>query len=155
MSLGGSGTWDCNTGLLTSATDENSKQTSFAYDAFFRSTQVNLADGGHTSWAYNDTSSNVVTTTALASGSNRVDTAELDGLGRVTQSQLNSDPAGADYVDTTYDALGRIETVSNPHRPSSPLPSDGTTTLSYDALSRLTSVQHADSNTAQVFMVPQ
>jgi RHS repeat-associated protein len=53
----------------------------------------------------------------------------------VSQTQLNSDPDGADFVDTTYDPLGRKSTVSNPHR-SSTLPTDGVTTYLYDALSR-------------------
>ena len=40
----------------------------------------------------------------------------IDGLGRVKQTQLNSDPAGVVYADTTFDELGRKKTVSNPHR---------------------------------------
>jgi RHS repeat-associated protein len=54
-----------------------------------------------------------------------------DGLGRTIQQTA---PNGA-IVDTTYDGLGHIHTVSNPHFTSSS-PSDGTTTFAYDALGR-------------------
>ena len=62
-----------------------------------------------------------------------------DGLGRLTQTQLTSDPEGTDYVDTTYDALGRVYSVSNPHR-SAASSTDGTTYHYYDALGRIIQV---------------
>jgi len=71
----------------------------------------------------------------------------LDGLGRDHQDQLNSDPLGVDYTDTTYDVLGRVASVSNPHR-SSGNPTDGTSSYQYDALSRPTAVTLQDGSVA-------
>ena len=34
----------------------------------------------------------------------------------LSETQLTSDPEGTDYTDTTYDAVGRTSTVSNPYR---------------------------------------
>jgi RHS repeat-associated protein len=51
------------------------------------------------------------------------------------ESQLTS-AAGVTY---TYDVLGRVATVSNPHR-SAAGPTDGITTIQYDALGRVTKV---------------
>ncbi|MGH9403299.1 MAG: RHS repeat domain-containing protein, partial [Terriglobia bacterium] len=74
----------------------------------------------------------------------------LYGLGRVTETQLNSDPAGADDVNTSYDSLGRVASVTNPSRTTS----TGGDTYSYDALGRVTSVTHADSNATLLYYGP-
>ncbi len=78
----------------------------------------------------------VSTSTAITSTLNLNKTTIYDGLGRATQTQLTSDPGGVDYVDKTYDALGRKATVSNPHRTASSS-TDGITTYGYDALDRV------------------
>ncbi len=67
-----------------------------------------------------------------------------DGLGRTIQQ---TDPSGA-ITDTTYDSLGHIHTVSNPHFTSSS-PSDGTTTFAYDALGRKTVQTQPDGSLHQ------
>jgi YD repeat-containing protein len=130
-------------------TDEKSQQTSFAYDELFRPTRISFPIG-QTSWSYNDTAlpANVVTTTELTSSTNRIDTEELDGLGRVSQTQLNTDVA-TDYVDFTYDALGRAATRSNPYRSKSDN-TYGLTSYSYDPLGRVTAVGRPDSNTVSI-----
>jgi YD repeat-containing protein len=119
LSMSRSYTWNCNVGLLTQLTDENSQSTTFSYDSMFRPTQVNFPDGGQTSWGYNVTSLPVTVTSTqkMNSSQNIVSTVLLDGLGRTTQTQLNSDPdcSVGDKTDTAYDALGRIHTVSNPY----------------------------------------
>ncbi|MFQ5664073.1 MAG: RHS repeat domain-containing protein, partial [Terriglobia bacterium] len=46
--------YDFNTGLLTATTDPNNQTTAFTYDLMGRTTQINLPDGGQTSFAYND-----------------------------------------------------------------------------------------------------
>src|SRR5207244_3217374 len=72
----------------------------------------------------------------------------FDGLGRMTQTQLSSDPQGVVYTDTTYDALGRAATVSNPHRTCGTdiTSSCGTTSYGYDALDRKTSETYPDGS---------
>ena len=68
----------------------------------------------------------------------------MDGIGHVVETQLTSDPDGTDLVDTTYDGLGRVSTVSNPYRSGLTYGSEGTTTYAYDALGRTTSVTQPD-----------
>jgi RHS repeat-associated protein len=155
-SLSTSQTWDCNGGVRTSSTDENGQITNYSYvnpstgvaDPFWRQTQVIYPDGGSSTTTYSTGTSlpwNISTSTAITSGTNLNNTTIYDGLGRATQTQLTSDPDGTDYVDTTYDSVGRKATVSNPHRSASS-PTDGITTYSYDALDRVTSVLQPDGS---------
>ncbi len=132
--------YDKNTGVLNNTVDENSQQTSYTYDSMNRILSVYYPDCGLTTYGYDDTplSASVMVTEALMgcpSVQNKVQTVLVDGFGRTTQTQLNSDPEGVDYTDITYDGLGRKATASNPHRSTSSS-TDGTTTYSYDALNR-------------------
>ena len=74
-----------------------------------------------------------------------VETGIIDGLGRPIKSQLTSDPDGITYTDTTYDALGRKASVTNPYRSASDA-TYGTTQYSYDPLGRVTTVIEADGS---------
>jgi RHS repeat-associated protein len=135
--------WNCSGGVVANSTDVNGKTTTFSYaDPLWRLTGTSYPDGGSTSTTYSTGSSfpwTVSTTTAINSSSELAQTAVYDGLSRVTQTQATSDTMGPDYVDKSYDLLGRVYTVSNPHRSGSN-PTDGTTTYSYDALNRPTLV---------------
>jgi RHS repeat-associated protein len=157
--------YDFSTGLLTSETDANLQPTTGQYDIVFRPTLISYPDGGSTSYCYTDMGGSacsksgapysVVTTKAITSSPvlNEVSTVVFDGLGRLSQTQLNSDPDGTDYTLTTYDALGRKSQVYNPTRCSSITTNCetestwGYTTTSYDALSRVTSVLEQDNST--------
>jgi RHS repeat-associated protein len=130
-------------------TDPNNQTTSFSYDSLLRPSITNFPDGGQTTLCYTDTGGatctqaaapfKVVTTQKLTTTLNATSTQVLDSLGRTSQTQLTSDPDGVTYVDTTYDALGRQATVSNPYRTSNdPGPTNGVTTSNYDALGRVT-----------------
>lgn len=139
------------TGTPSSATDVNSKTTTFTYDLMNRVLTKNLPDGGQTSMTYNDvlpvsfTSSTKITTTPSLL---LLTTAMIvDGLGRPTQLQLTSDQQGTVYTDTTYDALGRKSTVSNPYRTFSDS-TYGISTTNYDALGRITKVIPPDGTTS-------
>jgi len=112
-------TYDSCTGMLASTTDPNLQPTTNSYDLMGRLTKASYPDGGSTSNCYSDVGGatcsqsgppyQVVTTQAP----NLVSTTVYDGLGRVSQTQVNSDPSGTDYTrTTTYDALGRIYQVS-------------------------------------------
>ena len=111
----------------------------------WRITQVNYPDGGQTTFCYSDTPGTscsnstppfqVVTTKAITSSQNQVTTNVFDGLGRVTQSQLTSDPQGTVYTVTTYDADGRKATVTNPYRTTGD-PTYGVTSYVYDGIGR-------------------
>jgi hypothetical protein len=110
---------------FASAIDLNNQTTSFTYDLLNRQVQTTFPDGGQTTNCYTDVGGSIcsqaalpiqVVTKGLATPSpDIITTAVFDGLGRVTQTST-SDPSGADYIDTTYDALSRVSTVSNPHR---------------------------------------
>jgi YD repeat-containing protein len=134
-------------GKVRSVTDANQQTTQFCYyvggcsgstpDPWMRLTQVSYPDGGKTTASYVDTGSNPSTTISklINNTVTEINTTIFDAMGRPIQTQLNSDPDGADFVDTTYDGESRVWTVSNPHRSSS-ASTDGTITLVYDPLGR-------------------
>jgi YD repeat-containing protein len=139
------------TGLLQAHQDPNDiaaarSGTTYLYDLFGRETQKILSDSGQVNTTYNDVPPVTVTsTTKITSSLNMVSLAIEDGLARVVQTQVTSDPDGITYVDTAYDALGRKSTVSNPHR-STAAPTDGVTAYAYDPLSRTTTVTKQDGS---------
>jgi RHS repeat-associated protein len=137
-------TYNACDGTVYSLQDQNDLNggragTVYTYDGLQRVTNVTLPDGGSQQTNYGGTANpQVVTKTVTATPSPSIISATtLDGLGRLIQSTLVSDPQGATSVDTTYDNLGRVYTQSNPHR-SSTAPTDGITTYNYDALGRVT-----------------
>ena len=139
--------YDPNTGLPTTTTDQNNNQTTYAYDSLLRPLTVNFPDGGQMSYTYNSATS-ITQTTKITSTQNASTTTNLDGLGRLSQRQLTSDPAGTDYVDITYNPNGLVASVSNPHRTASSS-TDGITHFVYDALGRPTARTQADGSTIQ------
>jgi RHS repeat-associated protein len=149
--------YDFNTGLMTSVTDPNNQATTYSYDDMLRLSQANYPDGGKATIAYQETSFPVTATlTTLINTTlnlNKVQQRTFDGLGRVTQTALTSDPDGTDYTVTTYDALGRASQQYNPTRCSTPTTNCGETTwgyatTAYDALNRVTSVTPQDGSAA-------
>src|SRR5271157_5970007 len=126
----------CNGVVVMSATDENKQTINFKYNDpnFWRLTEVDYPDRGQTTYSYTDSpnSFSVQTSVLVSSGVNHQTTQQLDGLGRVIHSQ---DISAGTTVDTTYDSLGRVSSVSNPHFSTSS-PSDGVTYYSYDAMGR-------------------
>jgi RHS repeat-associated protein len=65
-----------------------------------------------------------------------------DGLGRTIESRQYESASSYISVDTAYDALGRVSTVSNPYRQGEPVL---LTTTTYDALGRVTRVTTPDN----------
>ena len=131
--------YDFNTGLLTSTTDPNNLTTSFSYDNMWRLSSVTAPDGAVSAITHQETTFPFSTTLnkPINPSQTEITTNVFDGLGRLTQSQLTSDPQGTVYTDTTYDALGQVATVSNPYRQGNdPTITTGTTTYAYDALGR-------------------
>ena len=130
---------------VTSSTDQNNLVTNYKYvDNLARLTETDSPDGGVTSVAYNDSpynpstpSPSVTTTKKINGATNLVAVSAMDGLGHVLNKLVTSDPQGTIHVDTAYDGLGRVYTISNPYRPGTdPTTSSGTTTYIYDALGR-------------------
>jgi RHS repeat-associated protein len=156
--------WNYSTGLLGSHTDQNNQTTSYLYvDPLNRLTEIenppdpnNGNQRGTTTYAYNDsTPSPTYTTSVLMNTSNQYinTTTTMDGMGHVIETLRNgyptSDPdcPSGDRVDTIYDGLGRVYTVSNPYCSTGDL-TYGLTTYTYDALDR-TCVVAPPTGTAQ------
>jgi YD repeat-containing protein len=148
-------TYDFNTGLLLTTTDPNQQQTGYTYDSSWRMTQVNYPDGGQTSYSYTDSiPASVTVTKKITSSVNLVKTAVLDGLARVSQTQL-VDPDchtsnGLVYVNYGYGyntsgTTGAYTTVSNPYCQTSDS-TYGVTTKNEDGLGRVASVVEADGS---------
>jgi YD repeat-containing protein len=108
---------------------------------------VTYADGGQTTHSYTTTSR--TDSTLISAGNSISQITSTDGYGRVIQTRLTSDPdcSAGDKTDTTYDALGRVSTVSNPYCSTSDS-TYGLTTYNYDALGRVTRVTNPDNSTA-------
>jgi RHS repeat-associated protein len=145
-----SGNYDFNTGLLTSFTDENGQPYSYQYDSLMlRLTQGNHPDGGITKFFYPDP--NTVERQLLISGTKYDDfKVKFDGVGRPYQTQqLTPDCTSYIKVDTVYDPVGRIQTVSNPYCLTNE-PTYGVTQTTYDALSRTLNTTKQDGSVTSV-----
>ena len=142
--------YDFGTGLRTGLKDANGQVTNWSYDFLNRTLQVNAPDGGNTSLTYNDVQPPTFTaSTTIIGQTKRGVEGDIDGLGRAIHTKLTTDPEGVDTVDTTYDSLGRVATVSNPHRAGSSS-TDGITTSTYDALGRTMQTTRQDGSISSV-----
>jgi RHS repeat-associated protein len=133
------------------------KNTNYTYDEFARALTVNYPDSGQTTYCYSDEAGSPCYSTALPpfstqstliSGSSYLTRKTLlDGYNRVVETQLTSDPecSSADKTDTTYDAFGRVLSLSNPYCTTSD-PTYGVTTYAYDTLGRTTSITAQDGS---------
>ncbi|HEX3156032.1 MAG TPA: hypothetical protein VHV32_15495, partial [Candidatus Angelobacter sp.] len=144
--------YDFNTGAITGSTDPNGQitgtKTSYTYDGIGRLTNVTYPDGGQTKAFYPDATTVEVKKLQDSAGGVWIDHySYFDGLLRPAQTRL-VDPEGDVYAETTYDELGRVFKVTNPHR-STAAPTDGTTTTQYDALGRVKNVILPDTNVMQ------
>jgi RHS repeat-associated protein len=150
-------TYDYNTGLLGTTTDPNSLTTTFSYDNMWRLSQVKHPDGGVDTITHQETTYpfTATLTSSITSSLNKVETNVFDGLGRLSQHQLTTDPDGASYTVTTYDGMGRAYQVYNATRCNPPTSNCGEstwgyTTSLYDALGRSLQITEQDGSIASV-----
>jgi RHS repeat-associated protein len=139
--------YDPNTGLQTATWDLNNNQTTYTYDSLLRILQLNYPDGGQTTYSYSSPTS-ISENITLSASQTLSEATLLDGLGRFSQRQVTSDPAGTTMTDAGYDANGLFASISNPHRATS-ASTDGTIQMKYDALGRIVSLTQADGNIIQ------
>lgn len=147
-------TWDCNGGVKTSDNDVNNNETTYIYGDphFWRLTQTNYPDGGQVTATYSTVSApwNVVNAVKINTTQTAGTKTVFDGLGRLQQKQVTSDPDGIVYADTSYDIDGNVHSVSNPYRSTSDS-TYGTTSFAYDVLGRMTQqTTQPDNNTFAV-----
>lgn len=142
------------TGTMASTTDANSQTANFFFDAIGRLLTSNFSDGGQTSYCWSDTTGSpcaaspplfMTRSDLITSSLTLTRKVTVDGVGHTVQTQLTTDPEGIDYIDISYDALGRRASVSNPHRATS-FSTDGTTQYTYDPLNRITLLTHPDGS---------
>ncbi len=142
-------TFDHDTGLPATVTDENSQETDYSYNSdSLRLNSVTYPDGGQTSYGYSDgigVYAYVVTGAKLDSSNTFYSYRFLDGRGAVARTFNNYTSAnGWSTQDTEYDAMGRAYRASNPYYSSGSSASinpDGFwTTDSFDHLGRVTMV---------------
>jgi RHS repeat-associated protein len=145
-----SSTYDCNTGLLLTATDQNGQVTSYSYDAIMRPKQTTFPDGGQTKFSYPSTNQ-VVVQNKIDSARSTYSTTLVDGYGRPSRSAVaNDESTPYDQQDTCYDANGLVLFTSYPYQGNAPVTSPKVCsgagdTFAYDALGRLTQTTHSDS----------
>ncbi|MBI4852373.1 MAG: RHS repeat protein, partial [Acidobacteria bacterium] len=151
--LTSSRSFDFDTGAVLSSTGFNGDITSFQYnDQLDRLTleirPLDNAQGGfgRTSYTYSAPGAypnTVEVKTSLDNGRVLTSKSEFDGFLRTTR-QRRTDPNGEVKSETFYDALGRVEKITNPFRQTSST-TDGYTISQYDALSRVFRIQTFDN----------
>jgi RHS repeat-associated protein len=158
VSQPGSGTYDTtNTGMPLSTTDANGAKTSIAsYDSFWRPTEVDSFNSSNTQLAKSTASytQNLIQQNTFQNASTSGETqTELDAYGRVSRSATaNGQSTNPFYQqDTCYNANGNTSFVSTRYQgagfSTNKVCASTGNTLSYDALGRVLSVQHADGTT--------
>jgi len=147
--------YDYHLGAQVKAQDPNGVISSTSYnDPLDRPKQsiraVGTTQANQTTINYQDSFRTVTVTSDLSSYNDNLLKTETvyDGLGRTTDSRSYEN--ATDYIRTkqTYDALGRVGSVTNPYRTAGD-PTYGVATSVYDALGRVKTVTTSDGAYAQ------
>jgi RHS repeat-associated protein len=161
--------FDPNTGRTLSHTDQNNNTTMYSYvdpttgaaDPLNRLRKITYPatiDGstgtsaqGSKTYTYVDSVGQLSvteTTTQNANGGSVQRMTAFDGLGEVIHSYQTSDNEGQVTIDTNYDSMGRVSSVTNPYR-STTDSTYGITVTKYDALGREIIVTHPGGSSQQ------
>ncbi len=152
--------YDYGIGSPTDTYDLNGNHTHYTFGSttgnlgLDRVVQVTYPNGGNAYASYPSAIA-VVTQADLNTPGDMVSHAQnnLDGFGRTTSTMVFESGTQYTQTNTSYDALGRLATTTNPSRYSSNSGWDGNlkfvTTYAYDSLSRPTTVTTADGAIAQ------
>jgi RHS repeat-associated protein len=129
-------TYDPDTSLMISSTNENGQVTTYQYDFMRRVTRTTLPNSVQLNTFY-DPAPVSPTITNSNSANSAVTLETLDGLGHVTQADNKNGSTLLSSVKYGYDHLWQRTQSSNPYAPGD---SVVYTTVSYDALGRVTQV---------------
>ena len=139
VALSTSQTCDPNTGLVATTTDFNKATTTYSYDGMLRMAGMSVTGSKNelvskSAYVYSGSTlpETITQTVSATPDPDQVTTTTLDGLGRPTTVV----GANGATVATTYDALGRVQSVSNPYFSTSD-PTYGITSYLYDGLGRI------------------
>ncbi|HWG37568.1 MAG TPA: RHS repeat domain-containing protein, partial [Terriglobales bacterium] len=136
--------WDCFGGRETGSIGLNNEQTAATFNSMWQPTSVTAPNGAVTSFLYPNVSM-VERVLSFNGGNSSQDLyTESDALGRPFLQQTRQSPGTGtggtfDTVQTTYDAMGRVASVSRPYAGAfgATAPSGiKFTTTTYDAMSR-------------------
>src|SRR6185312_6013250 len=128
----------------SSTTDLNNKTAYYTYaDTLDRLTKVQMPNGGYSYYSYPNPNAVVTQQDQNTSGDAALKSQVLyDGLGRAIESDTFESVSQYIAVTTSYDALGRVSTKTNPSRPGDGL--NYATTYSYDPFGRPPAVTTPD-----------
>jgi RHS repeat-associated protein len=137
-------TYNSCSGTAAKATDLNNSASKFTYDPMDRLLTATASDLGQATFTYSEASLpiNTIKTVQIDAAHSLTQTTVYDDLGRLSQTQLTSDPSGTDLQLTKYDSLGRKKQVFNPTRCNPPdtncgEPTWGYISFDYDGLGRV------------------
>ncbi|MHB1702394.1 MAG: RHS repeat-associated core domain-containing protein [Acidobacteriaceae bacterium] len=117
----------------------------YAYTGMELPNTVQYPDGGYLTYTY--PSPTQVNLKTLQFGTTyEVDTTTLDGYGRTSGTDHQDLVNGDELVNYTYDAAGRLASISNPFRQGKTSTTDGTTRYAYDGANRVKTVTKQDSS---------
>jgi RHS repeat-associated protein len=141
--------YDYWSGKLSTLTNLNGNQTQYSYnDPLSRLTNIRLPNGGNIAYSYPNPTTVVRLQDQNSPGDGALKTQNLfDGLGRNVESDTFESSSQYIATTTTYDALGRVQSTTNPSRPGDSL--NYATTYSYDALGRTIKTQMPDGSVSQ------
>jgi RHS repeat-associated protein len=151
-----SASYDCNTGRLSTATDQNGNVTSYFYDNMLRQTELDFPDQGKTLTSYPNANQVTVQRTINSSACSSStpctsSTTLLDAYGRTSRTKTaNGETTPYDQEDFCYDSNGRLGFKSYPYQGSgfgtAQVCSGAGDTFVYDASGRPTTVTHSDGS---------
>src|SRR6185437_15845493 len=152
------GTYELNTGVLTSLTDENSQTSNYGYDYMFHLSSAQApadpANGNAratTSFSYSDITApgsfsvSITRTRPVTNASTDSATNTFDGLARLITSSHAMPSGPPSTVNTTYDDVHAKITVTNPYFSTADA-TYGTTATQSDALGRPLAVTEQDGS---------